>query len=63
MKNEIEINWDEMSRAYEGFTEKADSYSYAIEWPCIKGMLPALNGKKVLDLGCGTGRFGVTANS
>lgn len=58
MKNEIEKNWDEMSKAYENFTESEDSYSYKIEWPCIKKMLPDLHGKKVLDLGCGTGRFG-----
>lgn len=58
MKNEIEKNWDEMSVAYENFTEDEDSYSYTIEWPCIKRMLPKLNGKKILDLGCGTGRFG-----
>lgn len=57
MKNEIEKNWDEMSMAYENFTEDEDSYSYTIEWPCIQKMLPKLDGKKVLDLGCGTGRF------
>ena len=57
MKNETEINWDEMSKAYEDFTEAEDSYSYTIEWPCIKKMLPNLYEKKVLDLGCGTGRF------
>lgn len=57
MKNEIEINWDKMSMAYENFTEDENSYSYTIEWPCIKKMLPCLQGKKILDLGCGTGRF------
>lgn len=43
MKNEIEKNWDEMSKAYEDFTEDEDSYSYTIEWPCIKRMLPSLH--------------------
>ena len=57
MKNEIEKNWDEMSKAYEDFTEDEDSYSYTIEWPCTKRMLPSLQQKKILDLGCGTGRF------
>lgn len=57
MKNEIEKNWDKMSKAYESFTEDEDSYSYTIEWPCIKKMLPSLNRKRILDLGCGTGRF------
>jgi ubiquinone/menaquinone biosynthesis C-methylase UbiE len=57
MKNEIEKNWDDMAKAYEDFTQKDDSYSYAIEWPCIQKMLPRLNNKRILDLGCGTGRF------
>jgi SAM-dependent methyltransferase len=57
LKNEIEKNWDEMSKAYENFTENEESYSYAIEWPCIKKILPSLQGKRILDLGCGTGRF------
>ncbi|SHJ31888.1 class I SAM-dependent DNA methyltransferase [Lutispora thermophila] len=57
MKNEIEKNWDDMAKAYEDFTEKEDSYSYAIEWPCIQKILPKLNDKRILDLGCGTGRF------
>ena len=50
-------NWNEMAKAYEDFTESEDSYSYSIEWPCIKEMLPNLNNKDILDLGCGTGRF------
>ncbi|MGI2258659.1 class I SAM-dependent methyltransferase [Shewanella sp. GXUN23E] len=29
----------------------------APEWPAIKAMLPALNGRKVVDLGCGYGWF------
>lgn len=57
METDIKVNWDKMSTAYDNFTEKEDSYSYSIEWPCIKTMLPNLENKKVLDLGCGTGRF------
>ena len=54
---ETERNWDRMAAAYEDFTSGEDSYSSTIEWPCIKGMLPNLRGKRVIDLGCGTGRF------
>lgn len=54
---ETELNWDRMAEAYEEFTSGDQSYSYAIEWPCIKEMLPALTGKRIIDLGCGTGRF------
>ena len=54
---ETERNWDRMAEAYEEFTSGDESYSVAIEWPCIKEMLPPLTGKKIIDLGCGTGRF------
>jgi 2-polyprenyl-3-methyl-5-hydroxy-6-metoxy-1,4-benzoquinol methylase len=55
--NETEENWDMMAEAYEHFTSGDDSYSYRIEWPCIQKMLPILEGKSIIDLGCGTGRF------
>ena len=57
MKNEFEINWDKMAKAYEDFTDNDDSYTYAIEWPCIQKLLPPLSNKKVLELGCSAGRF------
>ena len=51
-------NWNAMAEAYENFTNRADSYSMAIEKPAILSLLPDLGGKTVLDLGCGTGRYG-----
>lgn len=54
---EIEANWNEMAQAYEDFTCGEDSYSNQIEWKSIKTMKLNLKGKKLLDLGCGTGRF------
>ena len=54
----IEENWDAMARAYEDFTEDEESYSYKIEWPCIETLLPDLKNAAILDLGCGTGRYG-----
>ncbi len=53
MKND----WNTMAKAYEEFNNTEDSYSFNIEWPCIKELLPNLNGKNVVDLGCGTGIF------
>lgn len=53
----IKEDWDSAALAYEQFNGAEDSYSYNIEWPCIQALLPALEGKTVLDLGCGTGIF------
>ncbi len=55
--NDIKIDWNSMAKAYEEFNNAEDSYSFNIEWPCIKELLPDLNGKSVVDLGCGTGIF------
>ena len=55
--NSFKKNWDEMARAYEEFTEGKNSYSFVIEWPCFMKMLPVLNNKDILELGCGSGRF------
>lgn len=53
----IEKDWNMMAQAYEEFNNASDSYSYNIEWPAIQKMLPDLAGKKILDIGCGTGIF------
>ncbi|WP_455716005.1 methyltransferase domain-containing protein [Anaerosporobacter sp.] len=55
--NTIEEDWNIMAKAYEEFNTDEDSYSYNIEWPCIKDMLPNLQEKSILDIGCGTGIF------
>jgi len=54
---DIKRNWDEMADEYELFTNDDDSYSNLIEWKTIKSILPDLNDKNIIDLGCGTGRF------
>lgn len=53
----IKEDWNAMAAAYEEFNTAEDSYSYNIEWACIRKLLPELKGKSVLDLGCGTGIF------
>lgn len=55
--NKTKDDWNSMAKAYEEFNNAPDSYSYNIEWPCIKKMLPDIEGKSILDLGCGTGIF------
>lgn len=56
-QNGIKIDWNSMAEAYELFNNSEDSYSFNIEWPCIKKLLPELSGKTAVDLGCGTGIF------
>lgn len=53
----IQEDWDRAAQAYEVFSTADDSYSKKIEWPAIKALLPELRGKKVLDIGCGTGIY------
>lgn len=57
MSSDVERDWDKMAAAYEAFTGGENSYSNKIEWPCVRKLLPPLRYAKVLDLGCGTGRF------
>lgn len=54
---DIKEDWNTMAAAYEEFGTAEDSYSYNIEWRCIRKLLPELKGKSVLDIGCGTGIF------
>lgn len=56
-KNDIKSNWNKMAIAYEEFTNSSNSYSNKIEWPAIKKLVPNLENKEIIDLGCGTGRF------
>lgn len=55
--NQIKEDWNTTAQTYEEFNNSPDSYSYNIEWPTIQNMLPGLEGKTVLDIGCGTGIF------
>ncbi len=57
MVKNVKEDWNSMAEAYEVFNNSPDSYSFGIEWPCIRSMLPELSGKEILDLGCGTGIF------
>lgn len=54
---DIKNNWNKMAYEYEAFTNNEESYSNLIEWKAIKSILPDLKNKRIIDLGCGTGRF------
>lgn len=56
-KRQIREDWNSAAAAYEQFITAPDSCSQCIEWPCIRLMLPDLKGKRILDLGCGTGTY------
>lgn len=55
--NHIEQLWNKMATAYDAFSSGKNSYRDTIEWPCIQSMLPDINGKSVIDLGCGSGHY------
>ena len=40
---------------YSGMPRSENGLVAAGEWPTLRAMLPDLNGKRVLDLGCGYG--------
>lgn len=48
---------DTFFKAYSGFRRSREGLDGAPEWPTLRGMLPGLRGKRVLDLGCGFGAF------
>jgi Methylase involved in ubiquinone/menaquinone biosynthesis len=56
VKSVTEI-WDSMAYDYDIFSSSNESYSNRIEWPCIENILPDLRNKRILDIGCGSGRY------
>ncbi len=42
--------------AYKSLRERKDNYNVLLEQPAMTALLPELNGKRVLDLGCGYGQ-------
>ncbi|MGH2633279.1 MAG: class I SAM-dependent methyltransferase [Tepidiformaceae bacterium] len=42
---------------YSQFRRSVEGLAGAAEWPVLRGMLPPLDGARVLDLGCGFGWF------
>jgi SAM-dependent methyltransferase len=47
----------EFFRAYAELPRSVSGLDGAAEWPSIRGMLPPLAGRRVVDLGCGYGWF------
>jgi len=49
--------WNACGEAFDRFTSASDSFSDNIERPLIESLVGDLNGKRVLDLGCGSGPY------
>lgn len=48
---------DSFFEGYSTLERSVDGLAGAAEWPTLRAMLPALEGRSVLDLGCGYGWF------
>jgi SAM-dependent methyltransferase len=48
---------DDFFQAYSGLPRSVHGLDGAAEWPRLRSLLPALDGARVLDLGCGFGWF------
>jgi SAM-dependent methyltransferase len=44
-------------QGYSRLARSVEGLDGAPEWPALRGLLPDLGGQRVLDLGCGFGRF------
>jgi hypothetical protein len=42
---------------YSQLPRSREGLAAAPEWPSLRGLLPAMGGQRVLDLGCGFGWF------
>lgn len=51
----IESAYDKLSGTYEA--QEADPYCAHLEFPAMRDLIPTVKGKRVLDAGCGRGRY------
>ena len=57
VEEKIRNTWDEMACGYSRFISDEFSYVKMVEMPAIMELLGDVNGKLVLDLGCGSGEY------
>lgn len=48
---------EQFFRRYSGLPRSVDGLDAAPEWPALRAMLPVVQGRRVIDLGCGFGWF------
>lgn len=56
-ERQVESVWDSMARAYDEFRSEWRSYANMIEVPAVMRLAGNLRGRRVLDLGCGSGEY------
>ncbi len=49
-------SWTALSGAYADAVEREDSFDRILDWPAQRAAVGDVRGKRVLDLGCGTGQ-------
>lgn len=57
LEDKVRKTWDEMACGYSRFISDEFSYVKMVEMPAIMELLGDVNGKLVLDLGCGSGEY------
>ena len=57
LEDKVRKTWDEMACGYSRFISDEFSYVKMVEMPAIMELLGDMNGKLVLDLGCGSGEY------
>ena len=52
-------DWNRMAENYQAFREEQGTYNELVEVPAMLSLIGDVNGKKVLDAGCGYGYYSV----
>ena len=55
----VKRTWNACGEAFDRFTSAEDSFSDNIERPAVRRLIGEVAGKRVLDLGCGSGTYSV----
>jgi SAM-dependent methyltransferase len=57
MPLDVKEIWNACGEAFDRYTNAADSFSDNLERPSIKQLIGDISGARVLDLGCGSGKY------
>jgi ubiquinone/menaquinone biosynthesis C-methylase UbiE len=57
MPLDVKETWNACGEAFDRYTNAADSFSDNLEHPAINQLIGDISGARVLDLGCGSGKY------